>query len=140
MATRTGDKPHVKPHVWAEDSNPLVGAEPTGKPASQPSVEALAYPEYCCRNCRFWVKRLGGITDQALCKRYAPRPGGEAIWPKTLAFEWCGEHQLDLSRLDTVDTVDTVDTGDTGDIDDSETDNPVDDDRQIPPDEKAWGK
>jgi hypothetical protein len=50
-----------------------------------------------CANCCFWEKdptkeqpKTGHTTGK--CHRYAPQPAYvEAYWPKTTAFDWCGE-------------------------------------------------
>lgn len=56
-----------------------------------------------CQNCQFWrqEKQADGSADETgSCIRNAPSPRFEeekkslfVVWPKTLAWEVCGEHQ-----------------------------------------------
>ena len=68
-----------------------------------------------CRTCKLWVvdERNEGIGN---CRRYAPAPyisgvvnatspykvESAAIWPHTLAVDWCAEYlpDLELAELD----------------------------------------
>lgn len=50
--------------------------------------------EPVCRNCVYF--------DASFCKRYAPKyrdESGEAKWPRTGYFNWCGEFRERYDRL-----------------------------------------
>lgn len=48
-----------------------------------------------CGNCRYWGSESG--AGEAACHRRSPfllRSSGEATWPQTRSWNWCGEGQL----------------------------------------------
>ncbi len=48
-------------------------------------------PRPRCEACRFWKE---SSRRKGFCHRYPPFPGkGHALWPVTLADDWCGEFQ-----------------------------------------------
>ena len=65
-----------------------------------------------CGDCRFWeVKDIAANAagDRGLCRRHAPSAVAvikgaefEARWPSTDDFEWCGEHQPQPNKTDSL--------------------------------------
>ena len=61
-----------------------------------------------CASCRWWreFEHTPGIDQTGKCRRYAPRPVFEEVvpvddvlgfndnvaWPRTVHYDWCGEH------------------------------------------------
>jgi hypothetical protein len=46
-----------------------------------------------CSKCNYWIKNADKPEGQGDCRRYAPRPGAVAAWPKTPGDAWCGEYK-----------------------------------------------
>lgn len=48
----------------------------------------------CCINCKFWDTEDIDLAGVGECKRFPPYTGEDsymAIWPETVATDWCGE-------------------------------------------------
>jgi hypothetical protein len=58
-----------------------------------------------CVNCRFFFPLLhedvqeGDVLRAGLCRRRAPAPNG---FPFVLPMDWCGEHEIDVNKLEPV--------------------------------------
>jgi hypothetical protein len=54
-----------------------------------------------CESCAFWEEHHGDSMGMGYCRRYAPRSVGTyehnnealAMFPSTMAEDWCGEHE-----------------------------------------------
>jgi len=53
--------------------------------------------ERACLTCVYW--QSDKAKKKGTCRRYAPRPGDEAIWPSTLYNDWCGEYDDGLADM-----------------------------------------